>query len=503
MDRVKGMKWQEERYLKGRSLARSLKKAHWRSVSKDPNIIGAAFGQRTAHGEKTDEPALVFYVIKKSPRRSLMPSRLLPRRLFLGGDCVEVDVVETGPIYAFEFTGRERPATAGISIGHLNVTAGTLGSVVIDNTDGTRCILSNNHVMADENAGVLGDAIVQPGVFDGGSAPADTIATLKRFVMINASGNRVDGAIAQITNDASGNPNVIDQVHNNIIPVASPGHRAVGLLFAGSCNSTIMNPIDDVLSQLNISFPAGAGSTVAGDIGMNVEKVGRTTEYTTSTIREIDATVQVGYDFGVAEFDGQLVTSWMSDGGDSGSVVYEGGAGGDEDKCGCGSESAAAVALGVDLKQERCMAEVVRDKFLRETRIGRWAVDLFYANEERALQRFAKTDIDPADREYARKLYDKYIAQARAAFVEGEGSSQTVTDQHIRDARASLKRAQKYMSRDERDASEQLLKLAEQYARGKNARQLLALLNDEGLMKELQGIAAKVQFLEEPDKPCR
>jgi hypothetical protein len=497
------MRWQEERFLKARGLVRSLKKAHWKSFRTDQNIIGAAFGQRVAHGERTDEPALVFYVIRKAPKRNLPPSRLLPRRMYIGGDCVEVDVVETGPIYAHEFTGRERPATDGISIGHLNVTAGTLGSVVTDNTDGSMCILSNNHVMADENAGVAGDPIVQPGVFDGGSAPADTIATLKRFVMINATGNTVDCALAQVTGGAAAT--VIDQVHNNIIPVASPTHRAVGLLFAGSCNSTIMNPIDQVLAQLNVAFPAGAGSTVAADIGMNVEKVGRTTEYTTSTVREIDATVQIGYDFGTAEFDHQITTAWLSDGGDSGSLVYEGGDGGEEDHCGdgCASTSAASGLLGVDLKQERCMADVVRDKFLRQTRIGRWGVDLFYRNEDRALERLARTDIDPNDREFARKLFDKYAEQARAAFVQGEKSDQRITDQHMRDARASLKRAQKYLKKDERDAAERLLALADKYAKGKSAREALALLNDEQLFRQLQEIAASVEFLKVEDDPCR
>jgi len=502
MKQEERMKWQEEPYLKARGLVRALKKTHWQRLKTDRNVIGTAFGQRTAHGEKTDEPALVIYVIRKSPKASIPPSRLLPRRMYIGGDCVEVDVVETGPIYAFEFTGRERPATDGISVGHFNITAGTIGSVVTDNTDGSMCILSNNHVLADENAGAIGDAIIQPGAFDGGSPPGDTIATLKRFVTLMPTGNLVDCAIGQVTQGS-----VIDQVHNNIFAVASPGHRAVGLLFAGSCNLTIMNPIDTVLAQLNIAFPAGAGSTVAPDIGMNVEKVGRTTEYTSATIQEIDVTVQVGYEsLGTLEFYGQFTTKWMSDGGDSGSLVYEGGDGGEVDKCdggGCSSTSAVEAQLSVDLKQERCMADVVRDKFLRQTRIGRWAVDLFYLNEERGLERLNSTTTEAADREYARKLFDKYADEARQAFVEGEKSERRVTDQHIRDARSALKRAQKYMTKDERAAAERVFAIAEKRAKGKTARELLAMLNDEKLFSELQEIAANVEFLQTKKEPCR
>ncbi len=498
------MKWQEERYLKARGLVRSIKKNNWRGLKSDRNVIGAAFGQRTAHGEKTDEPAMVIYVLRKSPRSSIPPSRLLPRRIYVGGDCVEVDVVETGPIFAQAFTARERPATFGISVGHFNITAGTIGALVIDNGDGTTCLLSNNHVLADENAGAVGDAIIQPGSFDGGAPPADTIATLKRFVMLTATGNTVDAAIAEVTRDAAGGLNLIDQVHDNIFAVPSPGHRAVGLLFAGSCNRTIMSPIDAVLNLLNISFPAGPGSTVGADIGMNVEKVGRTTEYTTSTVQEIDATISVQYDMGVVEFDGQITTAWMSDPGDSGSVVYEGGEGGQQDNCsGCASTSAVEAQVGIDLQSERCMAEVVRDKFLRQTKIGRWAVDLFYMNEDRGLDRLAKTKIDEGDRDFGRKLYGKYVEDARQAFSEGERSDRKVTDQHFRDAKSALKRAQKYMSRDERDASDKVFALAEKHAKGRSARELLALLNDEKLLKELQEIAAKVEFIQTADRGCK
>ncbi len=490
----------EERFAKGRFLVHALRQRHGAEFLRDRNITGLAFGRRIAHGETTDEPALVVYVLRKAPRRILPPSRLLPRRMYVGADCVEVDVVETGPIYALSFTARERPATAGISIGHLNVTAGTLGAVVTDNTDGSQCILSNNHVMGDSNSAVAGDAIVQPGVFDGGGAPADTIATFKRLVMLSATGtNRVDGAIAQTLKGE-----VIDQVHNNIIPTANADHPAVGLLFAGGCNRTIMNPIADVLSQLNISFPTGANAIVGADIDMNVEKVGRTTEYTTSTITEIDATVVVsGYPWGDTTFDGQITTAWMSDGGDSGSVVYRGGAGGSEDKCGCGTTSAAAGVLGADLKQEQCMAEVVRDRFLRPTRLGRYGVDLFFANEERLLERFERTPIDPDDREYARRLFEKYRQEATAAFVEGESGDRKITEAHLREARTALKRAQKYMSRDEREASERLFKMAAERAQGRTARELLAMLNDEQLLKEVQDVVGQVKFIRQRDDSCK
>lgn len=490
----------DDRFQKARYLVSTLKRIHWESLRNDRNVVGAAFGRRMAHGEVTDHPALVIYVMKKVPAQFLPHSRLLPRRLYLGGDCVEVDVVETGPFYPLSFTARERPAPSGISIGHTAITAGTLGCLVNDNTDRSLCILSNNHILANQNAASIGDAIVQPGPFDGGTDPADRIATLKRFVTINLTGSSVDCAIAQVAGDTAGM--VVDQMKNNLMPVPSPSHPAVGLLFAGSCNRTLMNQMSNVLSQLNIQFPAGAGSDVPPALGMNVEKVGRTTEYTTSTITEIDVSATIAYDFGNATLDHQIATAWMSDGGDSGSVICQGGKGGSDDHCSCGSTSAASSLLGVDLKHDACMANQVRDKFLRQTKIGRWAVDVFFVNEARLLDRFHATEIHPDDRDFARKMYDKYIDEAHKAFTEAEHSERRITEQHIRDARAALHRAQKYMSAEEKEASNHLFELGVEHAKGKNPRELLALLNDEKLFGEIKQTLTKVRTVKTSEEPC-
>lgn len=487
-------------FIKARSLVSALKTRHLYNLQKDPNIIGAAFGRRIAHGEITNEPAMVIYVMRKVSRKFLPLSRMLPRRLYIGGDYVEVDVVETGPLYPLTFNARERPATLGISIGNANeASAGTLGAIVIDNTDGSQCILSNNHVMARENAAALGEMIVQPGVFDGGGSPDDDIATLKRFVTVNSSGNTVDGAIAQIIEGA-----VTDKVHNDLISVATADHPAVGLLFAGGCNRMIMNPIANVLSQLNIRFPSGENATIAPEIGMNVEKVGRTTEYTTSTILEIDASVTLAYNFGNASYDHQITTAYMDDAGDSGSVVYRGGDGGNTDNCGaCDSTSSASSLLGVNLDFEQSLAKIARDKFLRHTRIGRFAIDLFYANESRALDRLANTKITEADRAHARKLYDKYHDEALNAFIQGEKSERTFTEHHFKDLTDGFKRAQKYLEKDEIKAANELLSLAKKHALGKNARQILAMLNDQHLAKQITEIVDQVKFIKkESDCSC-
>ncbi len=487
----------DERSVKARFLARVVKQAQWRGYSRDSNIAGAAFGRRIVGGRRTEEPALVVYVTRKMPRRFLPPSLLLPRRMYVGGDWIEVDVFETGPIYFQSFTAKERPAPSGISIGLSTVPgSGTLGCLVRDNTDGTLCLLSNNHVLANYNAAPLGTAVTQPGPGDGGVSPTDDIATLKRFVMMNPTGNTVDAAIAQVTRPGD----VIDQMKNNLMPVANPNHPAVGLLKAGGCNRTFMNPIGDVLSQLNVSLPGGPGSAVAPEEDMNVEKVGRTTEYTTSTIAEIDVTIKTKDPNGNAfEFDNQFSTAWLSDPGDSGSLVCRGGRGGDEDKCGmCETTGTGEELLGADLSLDAAIEKEFRHKYLHQTRLGRYGIDLFFHNETRLMDRVRTARISESDRAFGRYLYDKHIADVRAALLQPNRSELHLTDDHLRDAREVLGRARPYLRPDEVEAAEELLQLAYQF-RGRTVRDLLPLLNDERLFEQVQRIAGRVRFLQRPE----
>ncbi|MBC8085705.1 MAG: hypothetical protein H7Z40_00450, partial [Phycisphaerae bacterium] len=226
-------------FIKSRHLARIAKQQIWDRIARDPNIAGAGFGRRVVGRSAAEGPALVIYVLKKLSLAVIPPSLQLPRKIYIGNDPIEVDVVETGPFFTQEFTARERPAPSGISIGHPNITAGTLGCLVTDNTDGSLCILSNNHVLADANAASIGDASIQQGSADGGSSPAEDIATLKRFITIDCAGtNRVDAAIAQVNKPSD----VIAQFKDNLMPYPSAEHPAIGLLFAGGGGRTLLNP---------------------------------------------------------------------------------------------------------------------------------------------------------------------------------------------------------------------------------------------------------------------
>jgi len=69
--------------------------------------------------------------------------------------------------------------------------------------EGDYLILSNNHLLANTNAGKPGDLILQPGRFDGGLFPSDSVATLERFepiVLTQFAGpgyNLLDAAVAR------------------------------------------------------------------------------------------------------------------------------------------------------------------------------------------------------------------------------------------------------------------------------------------------------------------
>jgi hypothetical protein len=96
---------------------------------------------------------------------------------------------------------RNRPLQIGGSIGHAkHDMAGTLGAFVTRGSGREDFILSNNHVLADENRAKRGDRILQPGRLDGGRA-ADLVGFLGPYVRLRLRGNRVDAAIASLAAD--------------------------------------------------------------------------------------------------------------------------------------------------------------------------------------------------------------------------------------------------------------------------------------------------------------
>ena len=95
------------------------------------NVVGVAVGNKVTGGRETNEACIVVFVEAKRPEAQLRHRDIVPKAL--GG--VRTDVVETGRFRALQATQttnmdrtkRIRPAPGGVSVGHFQVTAGTLG----------------------------------------------------------------------------------------------------------------------------------------------------------------------------------------------------------------------------------------------------------------------------------------------------------------------------------------------------------------------------------------
>ncbi|MGH2747911.1 MAG: hypothetical protein ACRDKB_08315 [Actinomycetota bacterium] len=227
----------------------------------------------------------------------------------------EIDVRYVGRVFKLQddrFRGRQRPLQIGNSVGHHEVTAGTLGCFV-DMPDGDPAILSNNHVLADENQGSVADPILQPAPFDGGEVERDRVASLSAFVPLKLDEpNFVDCAIASLDGGIHFDPTTLIE----------------DLRLAGTA---------DVIE--------------AG--GLEIEKLGRTTGPTRGRITafEID-NLTVGYDAGSLRFDNQIEVESTGNGpfslgGDSGSLVFIGESGLGFGLLFAGSDQGGSNGLGV------------------------------------------------------------------------------------------------------------------------------------------------------------
>lgn len=103
---------------------------------------------------------------------------------------------------------RVRPATVGVSVGHEDGGAGTLGGFVQDG-NGALQLLSNNHVLARSGRATRGDWVYQPGRTKGMQFIDDhRIARLARFTIPSRQQvNYTDAAVATLENenDCGGN----------------------------------------------------------------------------------------------------------------------------------------------------------------------------------------------------------------------------------------------------------------------------------------------------------
>ncbi len=261
------------------------------------NVVGVGVGRKVQAGRDTGEPCLTVFVTKKVPLETLPIESRIPRTIkHCTADVVAIGEVRgdpepfesTLPIAARRDTNsrRLRPARGGCSVGHYRTAGGTLGTAVVDQSaypgvPGQYYLLSSNRVLADCNAGELGDAVLQPRFADGGRDPLDVIGRLARFVPLRFDGevNFVDAALAEV--DFAD----LDR----------------SILWIGHARET----------QPKVR------------IGQLVRKTGRGTLFTSGSVRAVNVTLKVRYAARVALFARQIVTTPLSSAEDSGSLLLD------------------------------------------------------------------------------------------------------------------------------------------------------------------------------------
>jgi hypothetical protein len=297
----------------GFSEIRRVKEQYEAALMERLNVVGVGIGFSEVAHRKTDEVSILVLVRQKLALTALPRNAVVPKEM----NGVRTDVIQVGEIRARQApTDRWRPAPGGVSIGHYRITAGTFGGVVTDRASGARLILSNNHVLANSNDASPGDAIIQPGAADGGSASSDVIARLERFCPIDFN----------LAPPTCGVANMVVLLGNLAASLAGSSHRLLAYQTqpraVNQVDAAVARPLDDSLIRNDILEIGEVTGTTPPALGMQVQKSGRTTGHTTGEITVLDTTIDVSYGQGrTARFEHQFLSGPMSQGGDSGSLL--------------------------------------------------------------------------------------------------------------------------------------------------------------------------------------
>jgi hypothetical protein len=431
----------------------------------DANFTGCGIGFRRRAGRQTDEPVAVAMVVNKRPEGIVSRRRLLPETVNVAGRDWGVDVVEVGPLsfsaapadtrtvkpdVSGPITGTYRPPLQGASISNINAgTTGTLGCLVRD-SDGTICVLSSNHVLARVSQAKANELIIQPGATDGGSE-ALGIAALKRSIKLTTGTNTIDAAIAQLTDQN----HISQNVAGGLMSPISSGHPAVAMVVAddsGSCSrNCFLTRMDSTINQLGVTMLAGSGSVVAPQVGMHIEKVGRSTGYTSSTIAATGAIVKVTWaPLGEITLSDMIWTQAFHTPGDSGSVACQGGDGRTfaplPEQCTSGTCAllealATYYDIPVNSTDDNELADHLRDTFLAESSTGQLIIGAVYLNAQMIIDRLSSQTGSAHNQAQAQAraqaLYSQYHDLAKR-LIDSASPTDVVTSSDINTAGSIL-----------------------------------------------------------------
>jgi hypothetical protein len=121
--------------------------------------MGVGVGEKISDGKRTGALSVKLFVRMKYPHAELESKHVLPKEI--GG--IPTDVEEVGTFRSFQTGARRkpagmpnprtkiRPAQPGCSIGFQEPNPQLVMGALVEDREGTY-ILSNNHVLADQNA---------------------------------------------------------------------------------------------------------------------------------------------------------------------------------------------------------------------------------------------------------------------------------------------------------------------------------------------------------------
>ncbi|RLJ08608.1 MAG: hypothetical protein DRP12_00135 [Candidatus Aenigmatarchaeota archaeon] len=235
-----------------------------KDILKIPGVVGIGLSHSSPQ-------VLNIYVERLTPE---LEKKVPP---VLGG--LKTRVIESGRFVALQRTSKLRPFPMGVSIGHIDITAGTVGIVAVRN--GEEFLLSNAHVFVPDpsSESVERTDVVQPGPYDGGT-PEDKVGDVVEWVRITPDGeNLVDAALAR--------------------PLSKDLY---------------------VKEILDVGIPVGMAEVAVNEV---LIKSGRTTGVTSGKVLDVNASITVDYGTFTAVLKDLIITEKMAEGGDSGSPVVD------------------------------------------------------------------------------------------------------------------------------------------------------------------------------------
>ncbi len=312
LSRVRPSRLPTRRLLEIQAELQSLANDWLRGAECHPAVLGYGYGVRWEDGQPGEQP--VFHVFSRHTidLGAHGPAGLVPpefRQIVTltvtrdpdevrerGDDTVAIEVLEpvvpliAPGLDAGSLRGRRRTLVGGCSVGHPAVTAGTLGIRVFDDARGADAsarafALSNCHVFAaDPSRPVKGAPVLHPATADCGDARRDVVAHVVDAEALRvglAMPNRMDAAIAEMNDPAALDAGV-----------------------AGLGEVPCWRAVDDL------------------PIGVVVAKAGRTTGMTFGVVKAVGVTYKIDYNLGgPLLFTGQILTTHLAMGGDSGAVL--------------------------------------------------------------------------------------------------------------------------------------------------------------------------------------